>query len=76
MSFFLLFKKNNNYYNGLFSDEFYENLYINQQLLVTSHAIHDTLIYIIFNEGAQDNDHTLNMVILFFISLIIKIELL
>jgi len=52
--FFLLPKKNNNYKNDLFLDEFYENLYKNQQSLVTSYDIHDTLIHIIFNERDHD----------------------
>ena len=48
--FLLLPKKNNNYQNDLFLDEFYENLYKNQQSLVTTYDIHNTLIHIIFNE--------------------------
>ena len=52
--FFLIPKKNNNNQNDLILDEYYENLYKNQQSLVTSYDIHDTLIHIIFNEGDQD----------------------
>ena len=53
MPFFsiLLPKKNEDYQNELFLDEFYENLYKNQQSLVTCYDIHDTIIHIIFNEG-------------------------
>ena len=49
--FILLPKKNKDYKNELFLDEFYENLYKNQQSLVTCYDIHDTMIHIIFNEG-------------------------
>ena len=52
--FFLLPKKNNNNQNDLILDEFYDNLYKNQQSLVTTYDIHDTLIHIIFNEGDQN----------------------
>ena len=50
--FFLLIpKKNNKYQNDLFLDEFYNNLYKNQQSFVTCYDIHDTMIHIIFNEA-------------------------
>ena len=49
--FFLLIpKKINKYQNEYFLDEFYDNLYKNQQSLSTCYDIHDTIIHIIFNE--------------------------
>ncbi len=50
-SFLLVPKKNNKYKNENFLDEFYDNLYKNQQSLSTCYDIHDTMIHIIFNEG-------------------------
>ena len=53
--FFLLIpKKSNNYQNDLFLDEFYDNLYKNQQSLATCYDIHDTMIHIIYNEADKN----------------------
>ena len=49
--FIILPKKSENYKNLHFLDEYYENLYKNQQSFVTSYDIHDTIINIIFNES-------------------------
>ena len=49
--FILLPKKNSKYKNEFFLDEYYDNLYKNQQSLSTCYDIHDTMIHIIFNEG-------------------------
>ena len=49
--FILIPKKNKKYQNELFLDEFYDNLFKNQQSFVTSYDIHDTMIHIIFNES-------------------------
>ena len=48
--FILLPKKNQEYNNTFFLDEFYDNLYKNQQSFVNCYDIHDTIIHIIYNE--------------------------
>ena len=48
--FLMLPKKNKSYQNDNLLDEFYVNLYKNQQSFVTCYDIHDTIIHIIFNE--------------------------
>jgi hypothetical protein len=56
--FFLLVpKKYNNYTNKYFLDEFYDNLYKNQQSLSTCFDIHDTIMHIIFNESDRIKAH-------------------
>jgi hypothetical protein len=52
--FIILPKKSENYKNLNFLDEYYENLYKNQQSFVTSYDIHDTIINIIFNESEKN----------------------
>ena len=48
--FILVPKKSNKYQNKYFLDEFYDNLYKNQQSFVNCYDIHDTIIHIIYNE--------------------------
>ena len=52
--FFIVPKKNKKYQNDKFLDEFYENLYKNQQSFVTCYDIHDTIIHTIFNQTEKD----------------------
>ena len=56
MPFFFFFvpKKNKKYQNDKFLDEYYENLYKNQQSFVTCYDIHDTLIQTIFNQNDKN----------------------
>ena len=55
--FFIMVPKiNEKYHNKYFKEEFYQNLYKNQQSFVNCYDIHDTMIHIIFNEIEKSQD--------------------